>query len=101
MRKPHAIIDLLSDHSQVVIDLFEIADLTACTEYENPDTGEIVRLDKEHCQILMNDGNGTIMIPTPTPTFEKYSRNIDQDFPISVVFITILIKYNCHLINFH
>ena len=32
MRKPHAIIDLLSDHSQVVIDLFEIADLTACTD---------------------------------------------------------------------
>lgn len=61
MRKPHAIIDLLSDHSQVVIDLFEIADLTACTEYENPDTGEIVRLDKEHCQILMNDGNEYII----------------------------------------
>ncbi len=61
MRKPHAIIDLLSDHSQVVIDLFEIADLTACTEYENPDTGEIVRLDKEHCQILMNDGNEYIV----------------------------------------
>lgn len=61
MRKPHAIIDLLSDHRQVVIDLFEIADLTACTEYENPDTGEIVRLDKEHCQILMNDGNEYII----------------------------------------
>ncbi len=61
MRKPHAIIDLLSDHNQVVIDLFEIADMAACTEYEKTDTGEIVRLDKEHCQILMNDGNEYIV----------------------------------------